>query len=185
MRHRLRQWGFLVGLLLAFDAVCADYGFRVVRAEFVPSGQIYTLNADIDYRFSESALEALRHGVPLTLVMRLKIKRHRHYWLDETILSEIRRFRIRYHPLGKSFQIIHEGGNTESFASLTALLEAMGAVRGWFALPSNRIVEGNRYDASLSVDLDIESLPLPLRPIAYVSPSWYLGSSWYRWRVAD
>ena len=122
--HRLRQWGFLVGLLLAFDAVCADYGFRIIRAEFVPSGQIYTLNADIDYRFSESALEALKHGVPLTLVMRLKIKRHRHYWLDETILSESRRFRILYHPLGRSFQII-PGGNTES-ASLTALLEAMG-----------------------------------------------------------
>ncbi|MBP1150147.1 MULTISPECIES: DUF4390 domain-containing protein [Methylocaldum] len=185
MLQRLSQWSFLVGLLLAFDAVCADYGFRIIRAELVPSGTNFVLNADIDYRFSESALEALRHGVPLTLAVRLKIKRQRHYWLNETILSEIHKFRILYHPLGRSFQIIHAGGNTESFASLTALLEAMGAIRGWFMLPADRIVEGNSYEASLSVDLDIESLPLPLRPIAYVSPSWYLGSSWYRWRVAD
>lgn len=185
MLHRLSQWSFIVGLLLAFDAVCADYGFRVIRAELVPAGASYVLNADIDYRFSESAIEALRHGVPLTLAVRLKIKRLRHYWLDETILSEIRKFRILYHPLGRSFQIVYEGGNAESFASLTALLEAMGAVRGWFALPADRIVAGNRYEANLAVDLDIESLPLPLRPIAYVSPSWYLGSSWYRWRVAD
>jgi len=183
--HRLSQWSFLIGLLLAFDAVCADYGFRVMRAELVPSGANYVLNADIDYRFSESAIEALRHGVPLTLAVRLKIKRQRHYWLNETILSEIRKYRILYHPLGRTFQIIHEGGNTESFASLTALLEAMGAIRGWFVLPADRIVESNSYEASLAVNLDIEALPLPLRPIAYVSPSWYLGSSWYRWRIAD
>jgi len=183
--RRLNQWSFLIGLLLAFDASCADYGFRIIRAELVPSEANYVLNADIDYRFSESAIEALRHGVPLTLVVRLKIKRQRSYWLDETIWSELRKFRILYHPLGKSFQIIHEGGNTESFASLTALLDAMGAIRGWSALPADRIVKDNSYEASLLVDLDIESLPLPLRPIAYVSPSWYLGSSWYRWRVAD
>jgi len=156
-----------------------------MRAELVPSGANYVLNADIDYRFSESAIEALRHGVPLTLAVRLKIKRQRHYWLNETILSEIRKYRILYHPLGRTFQIIHEGGNTESFASLTALLEAMGAIRGWFVLPADRIVESNSYEASLAVNLDIEALPLPLRPIAYVSPSWYLGSSWYRWRIAD
>lgn len=185
MPQRLSQWSFLFGLLLAFDAVCADYGFRILRAELVPSGAAYVLNADIDYRFSDSALDALKHGVPLTLVVRLKVKRQRHYWLNETILSEARKFRILYHPLGKSFQIVYEGGNTESFASLTGLLETMGAIRGWFALPADHIVDGNSYMASLSVDLDIESLPLPLRPIAYVSPSWYLGSSWYRWRVAD
>ncbi|MGX2039660.1 DUF4390 domain-containing protein [Methylocaldum sp. MU1018] len=185
MLRRPRQWSFLVGLLLAFDAACADYGFRIVRAELVPSGSRYVLNADVDYRFSESAIDALKHGVPLTLVVRFKVKRQRNYWLDETISSEFRKFRILYHPLGRSFQIIREGGGTENFASLTALLDAMGAIRGWTALPTDRIVKGGRYEASLSVDLDIESLPLPLRPIAYVSPGWYLGSSWYRWRVAD
>ena len=41
------------------------------------------------------------------------------------------------------------------------------------------------YRAGLSVRLDIESLPLPLRPVAYVTPAWYLESPVYKWTFAD
>jgi hypothetical protein len=182
----LSRWNLLLLLLYALDGFGADYGFRVLNAELVPVAEQYVLNADVDYRFSEAAIDALEHGVPLTLVIRFKIQRHRDYWLDETVLSESRRFRIRYHPLAKSFQIIHESsGVPRNFASLTALLEAMGEIREWRVLPVDRLQTGQEYWANLSVNLDIEALPLPLRPVAYVSPSWYLGSPWFRWRVAD
>jgi hypothetical protein len=183
---RLSQWCLLFLLLYAFEALGADYGFLIKRAELIPAGETYVLNADVDYRFSQSAIEALEHGVPLSLVVKLKISRHRDYWLDETILSERRRFRIRYHPLAKSFQLIYEASGTpQNFAGLSALLDAMGEIRGWRVLPVDRLEKGQEYWASLSVSLDIEALPLPLRPVAYISPSWYLGSPWFRWRVAD
>jgi hypothetical protein len=183
--RRLARFSVLLSLFLALDGYCADYGFRILKAELVPSGPTYVLNADIDYRFSEPAIEALRHGVPLTLVVHLKIKRHRRYWLDETVLAETRRLRIRYHPLARSFQIVYEdNGITENFAGLTTLLEQMGTIRDWSVPGAERLEKGQEYRASLAVSLDIEALPLPLRPIAYISPSWYLGSSWYQWRVA-
>jgi hypothetical protein len=33
---------------------------------------------------------------------------------------------------------------------------------------------------ALKARLDIESLPTPLRALAYVSPEWYLSSRWYK-----
>ena len=186
MFPRLSRWAGLLLLFHVIDGFGAEYGFRVLGAELAPVGEQYVLNADLDYRFSEPAIDALEHGVPLTLVIHLKVKRHRDYWLDETVLSESRRFFIRYHPLARSYQILLESsGVPRSFASLHALLGAMGEIRGWRVLPVDRIEKGQEYLGSLSVNLDIEALPLPLRPVAYVSPSWYLGSPVFRWRVEN
>jgi hypothetical protein len=186
---RLSRWcpPFLLFLLLhALEAVGAEYGFEVKRAELVPVEGTYVLNADVDFRFSQTAIEALEHGVPLTVVLRFKISRHRDYWLDETVFSESRRIRIRYHPLAKSFQLLYEtAGVPQSFAGLTALLDTMGEIRGWRAVPVDALEKGSEYTARLATSLDIEALPLPLRPVAYVSPSWYLGSPWFQWRVEN
>lgn len=37
------------------------------------------------------------------------------------------------------------------------------------------------YQVHMKAELDIEELPLPLRPIAYLRPAWKLGSSWTKW----
>jgi len=186
LRHVGGLWGLLLWLFLAAGVLAADFGFHIIRAELASEGDDYVLNADIDYQFSEPAIEALRNGVPLTLVLGLKIKRVRTYWWDETVLNERRQFRIRYHPLAKLFQLVHEnGGVPQNFASLSALLDAMGTIRRLSVLPVDRLRHGERYRASLSVWLDIESLPLPLRPVAYVTPAWYLDSPRYQWLVAD
>ena len=37
------------------------------------------------------------------------------------------------------------------------------------------------YLVRVDVKLDIEALPLPLRPVAYLKPSWDLTSGWSRW----
>ncbi len=182
----LSRWFLLLLLLFAFPARSGDYGFLIERAELIPIGESYVLNADVDYQFSEPAIDALEHGVPLTLKVRFKVMRHRDYWLDETILSETRRFLIRYHPLAKSFQIVHEtSGIPQSFASFSAMLDALGEIRGWRTVPVGSLEKDKEYWASLSVSLDIEALPLPLRPVAYVSPSWYLSSPLFRWRIVD
>jgi len=181
-----RYFGCLLGLLLAADIVAADFGFRIVHAELALERSDIVLNADIDYRFSEPAIDALRNGVPLTLFLRLRLKRERAYWWDETVLNERRKFLIRYHPLAKLFQLRDESSNApQNFASLNALLDAMGAVRRLPVLPADRLNKGEHYWATLLVGLDIESLPLPLRPVAYVTPAWYLDSPTFQWHLAD
>ena len=33
------------------------------------------------------------------------------------------------------------------------------------------------------VELDVEALPPPLRPIAYTSGAWRLNSDWHKWDI--
>ncbi|MEY3760764.1 MAG: hypothetical protein RIR39_2255, partial [Pseudomonadota bacterium] len=33
----------------------------------------------------------------------------------------------------------------------------------------------------VKVSFDRDALPLPLRPIAYIDPQWYLSSDWTLW----
>ena len=39
------------------------------------------------------------------------------------------------------------------------------------------------YNCFIKSELKINTLPLPLQPVAYVSPAWYLESLWYEWTV--
>ena len=180
-----RARAFCVGTLavaLVADGAWAKAGFLISRAELVPLGANYALNADISYDFSPAAIEALENSVPLTVALNCRIERDRSYWWDETIVDYRQTLQIRYHPLGKLFQMKFEDReDPQSFASLYSLLEAMGTIRQVQVVSAGRIEKDQIYRASLSVALDIEALPLPLRPIAYLSPSWYLSSPDYEW----
>jgi len=177
------------GLCLALSAwlaflpvpAAADYGFRIQRAEIRPGPEegLLLLDADIDYRFSEPAIDALRNGVTLTMVWRVGIEEEQGGWWNRAVLEESHSFRIRYHALSKLYQIL--GDPPHNFASMNAMLEAMEIVRGLPLEGRPALRKGARYRASLSVGLDIEALPLPLRPVAYVTPAWYLSSPVYRW----
>jgi hypothetical protein len=173
-------------LLAAGAAFAATDSPRIVRAELVREGERHLLNADVEYRFSDAATEALQNGVPLTLQLNLQVSRERRYRWDETVVDEHWSFRLRYHSLAKLYQWVEEDGRApRGFASLAALLEEMGAVRRLEVPGAGVLVPGQSYQARLAVSLDIESLPLPLRPVAYLSPAWYLASPWFPWSFVD
>ena len=166
----------------------AGYGITIQRAELLrdESGKGYSLDANIDYRFSEPAIDALRNGVSLGMVLRIRVKPESGWWWSGTAHDERLPFRISYHSLSKLYQIIYENNESpRNFVSFNALLENLGTVRGMLVLASASLVPGGRYTASLSVGLDIESLPLPLRPVAYVTPAWHLSSTPYQWTFVN
>lgn len=176
-----------VALLPAPPVCVADDGFRILRAAVRPAGQGegHVLDADIDYRFSEPVIDALRNGVSLTLVLRIKIKREDD-WLNRTVLDENRSFHVSYRALSRLYQLVYDNSETpHNFVAVKALLEAMGSIRDLPLPKALRLVPQERYRASLKVDLDIESLPLPLRPVAYVTPAWYLDSPLYQWTFVN
>lgn len=181
-----RKLVFVFALLLmpAYSFAATDHGFTILRAEIKPGmeeGELL-LDADIDYRFSEPAIDALRNGVTLTLVWQVRIEQESG-WFDQTVLAESHSFRIRYHALSKLYQIL--GEPPHNFVSMNALLEAMEIIRDLPLQGRPELRKGERYRASLSVGLDIESLPLPLRPVAYLTPAWHLESPEYRWIFAN
>jgi hypothetical protein len=176
----------LLGWFMAGQAAAEADGFRVLRAELIQRDASWELNADLDYRFSDAVIDALRNGVSLTLELRLQVLRERAWLWNETVLDARRRVTVRYHSLTKLYQLTVENTDTPSnFASLGALLENLGTVRALKMAPADRLPTGARYRAKMAVKLDIESLPLPLRPIAYLTPAWRLSSPWFRWSFVN
>ncbi len=146
--------------------------------------EVYWLDADIRYALSEEALEALHHGIPLTLTLDIQVFRPRAYLWDEKVASVELAFRLSYAPLGRRYEVrnLHTG-ISRSFATLEEALEALGRVRRFPMLDKRLLEVGKRYKARLRARLDLDALPMPLRLMAYLTPAWHLKSDWYTWTL--
>lgn len=170
-----------LGWLLCSPAFAAS-GFVVTAASTRLQGQLYLLDVEVDYGFSETALEALDNGVPLTLEMRVQVRREG-AWIWESNLVERRQlYTIRYQPLSELYQVTRlPEGPKRSFVTRAAALAALGEVHDLPLLDKGRLDPDESYLVRVKVSLDVEALPLPLRPVAYLKPSWDLSSGWSRW----
>ena len=179
-RHLLLSFVWLVAAILALPAEAG--GFRVASAKTHLDGATFVLDARIVYGFSDLALEALSNGVPLTIEVHIQV-RPRNAWIwDDTLLDRRLRYAIRYKPLSERFlvtQLPGEGGR--SFVTRDAAIAALGEIKGFPLVGADRLDPDQEYEVQLKAELDIEELPLPLRPMAYLRPAWKLSTGWTRW----
>jgi hypothetical protein len=181
--------GVLLWLLPALSyadtsTLSADKGFGVVvkTADITLQDNSYMLSADIDYLLSARAKEALQNGVPLFWDIHIKTLQHRDYFWDTTLINTGIRYRIQYHALLNMYRVRNESsGELYNFSSLSAAQDAMSTIRNFQVLDKALYVPGKRYLVGIKVTLDRDALPLPLRPIAYTNPQWYLSSDWTLW----
>jgi Domain of unknown function (DUF4390) len=162
----------------------ADYGFAIKSAAVVPAKAGYVLNADIDYKLSTRSTDALKHGVPLTMVVKIRLHRYRRLIWNKTVFSKNLIFRLSYHALRNRYRVYDENsGSQQYYVNLEPAVEAMGQIRGLPVLNSASVTADTKYIAQIKAFLDIESLPLPLRSIAFLIPQWYIDSGWYTWSL--
>jgi len=144
----------------------------------------YLMNAKIEYRFSENVLEALQNGVPITLEIHVQIRRKGAWVWTKDLLDFRSRYQIRYHALASVYQVLDlQSGNQQNFATQSSALDALGNIADLPLVRSTEMEPGETYILAVRTKLDIESLPLPLRPVAYVTPSWRLNSEWSEWHL--
>jgi len=169
-------WG-LLGTAGAWAA-----GFEVISASTKLEGDVYRLNARIEYHFSNAALEALQNGVPLTVELEMEVRRRRPWLWDETVYALTQRFRLEYHALSRQYLVNNlNSGERRGFPNRTAALQFMGRIADFPLLDRGLLAQGERYEGALRARLDIETLPAPLRLFAYLSDDWRLASEWYTW----
>ena len=144
----------------------------------------YVLDASVKYGFSDAVLEALSHGVPLVVELHVEVRRE-DAWLWEPDIVDLRlRSQIRYSPLSATYQTTNlDTGAQRTFATRDSAIAALGDVRQLPVVQAAMLEPGERYLMDLRATLDIEALPLPLRPRAYLSREWSLASEWSRWRL--
>jgi len=168
--------------LLPFSGYAGEFAAAVKQVEIKLKGGNYVLSADIVYHLSKKANEALKNGVPLFWELQVKLLQHRDVFWDKTLADTAIRYRIQYHALLNMYRVRNEGnGEVYNFSTLSAALDLMSAVRDFPVIEKSGLVPEKQYLCAVKVNFDREALPLPLRPIAYIDPQWYLSSDWTLW----
>ena len=92
---------------------------------------------------------------------------------------------LRYHALSSRY--IVETPDRGEFGSYRTIAEALAAIGNtktyWLPLKTPLADSKRGYVLAMRTRLDLTSLPPPLRLLAYVSPSWRLGSRWSQWDI--
>ena len=170
-------------LINAFSATQSQAeGFQILAAETKLKEQVYQLDANLDLEFSGDALEALRSGVPLIVLVNIEVLKHRSWWWNKTVAELEQGYLVLYHALSEKY-IIHNlnSGAQQNYISLNAALHSLSNIKNFPLIDKNLLDEDDDYFVRLRVYLDIESLPAPMRPIAYISSQWQLESDWFSW----
>lgn len=174
-------WGII--LLITTTVVSSNNaGFVIVNVATALLENAYRLTAQIDYAFTDTVLEALDNGVPLTIQMRIQV-RHKQAWFWEPNVVEITKLSlIRYQPLTEMYTVTHPpDGLRQNFVTRSAAIASLGEIDGLFLMPGHGLNASSQYVVRLKVSLDLDALPLPLRPVAHLTPSWNLSSGWTIW----
>jgi len=157
--------------------------FVVQEAESVLRDGSYYINASLQMKFSPEVVEALENGVPLNLVIELKVKQLQS-WFDKTIKESTQRFEYRFNALTGIHSMQHVStGQKYSFDSREDALALLGNIHNAHLIAAEEIDPISHHKVEIRVLLDIWSLPTVLRPVASLSPQWRLESEWYEWML--
>lgn len=185
---RLLAWAALAvaTLLTPSSMLAAQDGnvarFTVLEASTRLVNEVYLLDARIAFDFSPEAIEALDNGVPLTVELQIEVLETSGLLWDSTVATLSQRDSLEYRALADLYLVTNlNTGELSSHTNLRAALAVLGQVANFPMLDRRLLRVGSSYSARLRARLDVEALPLPLRPMAYLSSRWDLTSEWHEW----
>jgi hypothetical protein len=156
--------------------------FEVLSAMAELRNGVYFLNAEIAYRLSTEARDALNSGVPLGIRLDVEILHPRRWWFDNENAALRQAYQLEYHALSERYIVLNvNSGDQASFGSLPAALEHLGQVERLPLIDAAVLDDGRGYDIRLRAVLDEEQFPGPLRLLAFWRRDWSIASEWYRW----
>ncbi len=183
-----RCTGFICLLIICFapfGVVHAKHQpFEVRSADSRLYQGVWFANALIDFRLSEEALDALDNGVALTIELQIHLDRVRRFWVDKEIATLEQRLELSYQPLSERYVVRNlNSGEHDSFATLFSALNSMGRIVDLPIIDASLLDGDERYEISIRAVLDQNTLPGPLRLLAFWSSGFRLESDWYVWML--
>lgn len=172
----------LIALLLSLPLHASEFYIDFARTQLVDD--VYLLDAKIDYQLSRDAVTALDSGVPLTITVEMVIEQVNDWWFNEDIAELEQRYLLNYHALSNQYLVNNlNSGAHYAYPSLSLALSDLGQLRNLPLLDAKFVEADERYEVAIQARLDIEELPSPLRPLAYLTEAWRLDSDWQRWSL--
>ena len=143
--------------------------------------QSLLLDGQITFNFSKAALEALENGLPLGVDTEIIVRPSgKWYWPRATTILSYKQ-EIQYHALSQHYLVRAIGDEyPRAFLTRSSALEALGTVDRLALVELQKLDLEEQYEVRVRSLLDSESLPVPLRPLTYLSEDWRLRSDWKR-----
>jgi len=174
-----------VALVVAATGVAAQ--FEVKQAEPVLRDRVLHVNTRLDLTLNRRTEEALSKGIPIDVAIEIKLVRYRWWWTNIVITDVALSRRLQFHALSRQYLVSSRRNEepAESFGTLTQALAYLGDLRE-FTIPltaKKELLPDARHLMVVRARLDIEALPVVMRPLAYATPSWRLSTGWTEWPV--
>lgn len=173
----------LMGLHLApVTGQADDQLTRIESAQLEYADGNYSPQAQIDYRLSPIAKEALHKGVALHWNVLFEVREPGWPW-DKVIHRSQLPYSLQFHALLNQYAVQNPFNRSEMFLSLSAALKFMATVHDTTPIPKTLLATGKPYTLAVKAQFDRELLPIPLRPVAYLDHRWFLSSPWQTWSI--
>ena len=163
-------------LLAACEQQALGYGFVIEDVSVSRGYQSLDIGLQQDLTLSQQAVEALHHGVTLTIRLELELRNDNNMIV---VRRETRGFHIRYLPLHERYQLIEDDADKlQSFSRLRHVLAAIDDLN--VHLTTGPLPPGN-YELRTRIRLDESLLPAPMQLPALFSSQWQHDSEWSVW----
>ena len=183
-RRLLTLWCLLFCLAQPARAQDPAPGIHVREARSWLVDDVYQLRARVDYVLSTPVSDALINGLPLVIELQVEVVRNYFGIWDQSVASLTQQYQLQYHALSRQYLLRNLNSTAQrSYPTEQAALDALGDIDTLPLLDRRLLADGVHYDGRVRAQLDIESLPTPLRLVAYFDADWRLTSEWYRWPV--
>ena len=182
MPERWRRWAMLLLLACGVSNVAAEgIDFQKVTITLGEDNRIL-LDAQLAYELNATTSEALENGVPLTFETHIQM-RAADAWIWSGDVAELSlRSVLRYRPLSGLYEVRRLGQEDKQvFATRASALRYMGRIQNLALVDRGRLDPSREYLVRLRANLDIAALPLPMRPVAYVSAEWDMEAEPWEW----
>lgn len=168
---------------MAAAPLAEEVEFRRVALSLSEDGFIL-LDAEVDYDLNDTVSEALENGVPLTFETHVQMRRVQAWIWEADVVEHRLRTVLRYRPLSGLYELRNLLGDEKlSFATRDAALRALGKIVAMPVVRRDILDLDEEYLVRVDVKLDIEALPLPMRPGAYIDRDWSIESEPWEWRL--
>lgn len=138
----------------------------------------------IEFQPSEAVLDALNHGVAVTLVVATRIHPV-HGVLASNDQTRNHRFEIRYLPLIEHYQLTELKTQTSvSYPRLRLLMAALAEPRFLDTHLNRRDISDRPWHVQAKADIDRERLPAPMQLSVFGDSAWQGAEDWQNWRVS-
>lgn len=156
-------------------------GFTIRSAATRLVDGVHRLDAIIGFNFSAEAVEAMHNGVAVTVSVDMEVLELGRLW-DQGVAAVQARYRIQVHALSRQYLVRNMStGQTSTHASFEEMVDGLGRIAGFPLLDDQVLEKDAAYRVRIRARLDIESLPTPLRLLAYFRSAWRLSSEWSTW----